>query len=904
MIYHPKTYKAAAWLLALSLTAGGTVSAAAVPYDTTSSETATDAAVTAASATPFSDVAPSHWAEKHISKLAFQGIIVGNNDLFRPSDSVTRQEAVVMAIRFAGLEGQLNRDEAVVFPTSFHVDNYFVPYVVLAFEKGLIDQIEQFAIADKEGKDWGSAKASREWVTKLMVKAIGKNADAIALADQSIPFADASAVGAGYAGYINEAVNLKLMNGVASNKFDPAGAVTRAMMAKLLSLAEGQYPVQYEGQTEGILTTAKDGSIGLYSDNGDQTYSTNASTVYARFDSEQLTTAANLVPNARVSVIVKNGTVQYIEQLSTEQQVETVSGTFDRLTPSSHKLWIWVNDEPVEIKYNDSLQIVDGEGNVLDASALTKDATVTVTRDKFRQTPIAISVQVASVPQNKTGSGTVQSVGASAITINNNGAAETWNVASDALLLNGSTLLDSLTAVKAGDQVSYEVKNDLITRLVVTKTTSAKTDTGVFDSADKEKITYKQNSSYVTKAVTDMTIINIEGMPTATLADLQKGDQLELTINASDQVTSVSVLNRKVELAVGVEIRNYDEKFKSLYVVDGTGNPQLLYFKTGSQIDFNGIAFTIDNALSSGLLTKGRKISVSYSGDTIIQVQLAYRYTGTVVSVDTTNAKLTISMNGALMTLPLQSPFVEQYNKPSSSLADIQVGDMITATMNQTQDKVSGIYIHHSVQMKVVSVNASTNRITLREGSNSPIEYAAGSVEVTDENGAKISLGSLATGNVVNVMFVGSAPSTMQRVTVSVGAVSRVEASQVTLVDYAGRTVSVPLGTGYTIMRSGVASTSFTALQTGDRVEARKDSKGNMLITVLASEQKKFFKYDSTSNTIQTKRASISDTNYKFTLTNVPLTSGGAVIQPTSLVDGDTLVLYYYDGKVIEIEKR
>jgi S-layer homology domain. len=904
MIYHPKSYKAAAWLLALSLTAGGTVSAAEVPYDTTSGVTVTDAAVSAASATPFSDVAPAHWAEKHISKLASQGIIVGNNGLFRPSDGVTRQEAIVMAIRFAGLEGQLDRDEAVVFPTTFHVDKYFVPYVVLAIKSGLIDRNEQFILADKEGKDWGSSKATREWVTKLIVKTIGKDAEALALGNQTIPFADASAVGEGYAGYINEAVTLKLMNGVANNKFDPAGAVTRAMMAKLLSLAEGQYPVNYAGQQEGILTMLKDGKLGLYTAEGEKTYTTSASTVFARFDQEQLSNAENMVSYARVSVIAKDGAAQYVELLGTEQQVETISGTFDRIIPSTHKLWIWVNDEPVELRYDDSLQVVDGQGNVLDVSALTKDATVKITRDKFRSSPIAISIQAANVPQSKTSTGTVQSVGASGITIISNGASETWNVSPDALLLNGNTLLDSLAAVKSGDQISYEVKNDVIVRLVVEVTNSAKVESGVYYSSDKKTITYLKDKKYETKPITDATVIHIEGMPTATLDDLQDNDQIELTINASDQVTKISVISRKVELAVGVEVRNYDADYKALNVVDGSGKLRSLYLKTNSQVVMNGVPFTIESAVSSGLLAKGRKITISYSGDTIVRIDLSFKYTGTVVSIDSTNAKLTISMNGTLMTLPMQTPYVDQFGKSSGALSDVQSGATITATMNQTQDKVGGIYIHRTLQMKVVSVNASTNKITVREGSSTATEINVSGTELTDENGVKISLGSLQAGNVINVNFVGSTPASLQRITINVGTVKSVDASQVTLVDYSGRTVNVPLGTGYSIIRNGASSAAYTAVQAGDRVEVRKDSQGKVQVTVLKSVEKKFFKYDSATNTIQTKRANLNDTNYKFSLAGIPLTSGGSGVSPTSLKDDDSLILYYYEDKLIEIEKR
>lgn len=53
----------------------------------------------------FSDVNLGFWAEKHIHKLAALDILKGNNGKFRPNDDVTQQEAITMAIRFMGLQG-------------------------------------------------------------------------------------------------------------------------------------------------------------------------------------------------------------------------------------------------------------------------------------------------------------------------------------------------------------------------------------------------------------------------------------------------------------------------------------------------------------------------------------------------------------------------------------------------------------------------------------------------------------------------------------------------------------------------------------------------------------------------------------------------------------------------------
>jgi len=57
----------------------------------------------AEAATPFSDVKDGHWAEKHINRLYLQGLITGYDDgTYRPSQPVSREEAVLIARRFRG----------------------------------------------------------------------------------------------------------------------------------------------------------------------------------------------------------------------------------------------------------------------------------------------------------------------------------------------------------------------------------------------------------------------------------------------------------------------------------------------------------------------------------------------------------------------------------------------------------------------------------------------------------------------------------------------------------------------------------------------------------------------------------------------------------------------------------
>ncbi|MNG11236.1 hypothetical protein D3C84_947580 [compost metagenome] len=50
-------------------------------------------------------------------------------------------------------------------------------------------------------------------------------------------------------------------------------------------------------------------------------------------------------------------------------------------------------------------------------------------------------------------------------------------------------------------------------------------------------------------------------------------------------------------------------------------------------------------------------------------------------------------------------------------------------------------------------------------------------------------------------------------------------------------------------------------------------------------------------------RAVITD-KFQYPLSGVALTSGGSVITPQSLEKENVLVLYYYEDKLVEIEKK
>ncbi|TYP72631.1 S-layer homology domain-containing protein [Paenibacillus methanolicus] len=894
--------------------------AAAFSLLTTSAWTGTVNKVEAAASTTaqtaatagFSDVTAKHWAAKHIAKLASQGIVKGINGQFKPNDNITHQEAVVMAIRFIGKESEVDPDSAVVFASGFEVSTYFKPYVTKAFELGLLDRDEEFKLAeDNPDTAWGSTKASREWVTKLIVKAINEQKKAESLASAASSFQDSAKIGADYVGYVNAGVELQLIKGITAEKFDPKGFITRASIATIFSRAEAKFAVKYAGQAGGIATTLTKDGITFYEGGSEKSYKLTANTLIYRHDSEQLSSLDKLVLYTNYLVIAdSNNNVLYLEQLDDTQQVEKVSGVVDRVLPASNTVWIWVNDEPVKVTYDAKTVVKDGSGSAIAISSLAKDSKVVVTRDKFRAAQQTLAIEVESAPVNKTIEGIVSGASAAntSITIVDpaTDASSTYSVAPDAIILwQGTVLAEGLAGIKNGDTVSVEVKNSKATKITVQQT-SALTVTGNFVKADASTMTinYTRNGVLEAKYVADNVEVLIDGLSGATLADLQKDDQIQLTLNGQQKVTSIKAINRSVKVMNGATILSFDADINALQVRDAVTNALLsVYLTDTTRVTTNDS--TIPLTAAKTMLVKNRKVSVGYVNDKAVFVQFVTQYSGKVLSVNTTTRQIKLDLgNNSSLTLPIIYDTVEMQGKYNATLADIKVGDTVTGLLNTDQNQFLSIRLHKQLQAEVVSTSDSGKKLTIKGSDGTTTEVSTAAIKLLGESGENVSLSAFAAGKIVNLTYVGTTPSSAQLVSVKVGRVTGVAADKITYIDYNGSVSTETLTSGYSVVKNGTTSASASVLAVGDRVEVRKGASGALLITALTGLNKTFDRYDAVTGTLYVRLASLSDTNYTFAVTSsTKVTQGDAAIALSALAADNKLVIYVYQGKVLEIVK-
>jgi len=212
----------------------------------------------------FSDVKSTYWGAKDISKLSMLGVVMGSGGKFDPEKSVTHEQFLVMAVRMLGYDGEAvaNKEKSLVF--SFGVTNYARGYVKAALDHHLISLAE----IPEQDASWGDSSASREWVSRVIIRLAGKEAEATDKMLAPTAFKDGDSIASELVGYVNEAVDLGIVNGFEDGSFRPAIAVTRSQAAALLNRASAYLAVKPGNAITGTVTAIDASGLSLMTDDG------------------------------------------------------------------------------------------------------------------------------------------------------------------------------------------------------------------------------------------------------------------------------------------------------------------------------------------------------------------------------------------------------------------------------------------------------------------------------------------------------------------------------------------------------------------------------------------------------------------------------------------------------------
>lgn len=237
----------------------------------------------------FNDIDEAQWASKHVMKMKAENIINGYEDgSFKPNKPVTRAEAVVLTLKAAGLQNEIDSvvvDSTVLtFKDAKNIPAWAQKAVALAVKKGFLEN-------DPKVNFQPNKAASREWVVKLVAKSLGLQPVNI-----NLPFSDADKISADTVGYVAAVVYKQLVSGFPDGSFQPNKPVTRAEFAVMLGLTTEEMPIpgkikskvvgtvvaiSTQGSvTSGVYAQVYQGSITLNTENDEDDNAQNITVTY------------------------------------------------------------------------------------------------------------------------------------------------------------------------------------------------------------------------------------------------------------------------------------------------------------------------------------------------------------------------------------------------------------------------------------------------------------------------------------------------------------------------------------------------------------------------------------------------------------------------------------------------
>jgi hypothetical protein len=169
----------------------------------------------------FDDVPEDHWAKGYIEELAMQGIVEGRDGNFEPNEPILRAEAIKLIMYGLNLDG--NSCNSEIFP-DLNQDDWFCEVATKAYDKGIV--------TGDDGYLYPARAISRTEAVKILLEAKGSEPPTLTENPfDDVPYED------WYAGYVYKAFKLGYVIGVGENLFEPSRNITRAEMAKIVSIA-------------------------------------------------------------------------------------------------------------------------------------------------------------------------------------------------------------------------------------------------------------------------------------------------------------------------------------------------------------------------------------------------------------------------------------------------------------------------------------------------------------------------------------------------------------------------------------------------------------------------------------------------------------------------------------------
>lgn len=505
-------------------------------------------AYTTAFAAKFADVTDANygWAVEAVDSMAADKIILGYEDgTFRPANTVTKLESLVLAARILGVNDSANKEIISVFTEKYGADieKYDIAYgsneLAFLLGKNIISTSE---LADYVGSSNASQGLKRYELAVLLTKAMGAEETVKKNLASVLDYADESSIPSFAKKYVEYVTEQGLMQGMSATEFSPNTEVTRAQMAVVL------YKLKNNAGFESFsaIVTNVDSLLGVIKLKGkdDEPYGyTVKEDVALRFEGEKI--ALDDVSIGYECVITTKKASLFSIDFITPDVEESFRGSISSIKNNSktgtstikfNKFLDSGENETVEYTTADSFNVTYvGEKSNVSALKTGDYAEVTLKKGKI--------TLIAAKPRTETVKGTVKEIYTSDLgvyvkltDVDNN---EVSYIAGNDITVNkNGTTSATLSEVRTGDSVSMTLEYGFITKIIATSKTS--NTNGFIEEINisaSPSVKIKLNGESKTYPLSSDVVITVNGT-SGTIYDLRLSTTAKITLE-SDTIVKI-----------------------------------------------------------------------------------------------------------------------------------------------------------------------------------------------------------------------------------------------------------------------------------------------------------------------------------------------------------------------------
>lgn len=770
----------------------------------------------------FSDVPSNHWALQQLDRVAARGIMGGYEDgTARPNNPVTQFEAIAMASRMMELSYDETTQKGTYLPFKYPDWNGAYGTAVSAYKAGLIDS----------GDFKHDGAASREWVAKLLIQALDAEDALSSVANDAWAFTDGDSIDSKYANYVKLAYDKGLIGGYTDKTFKPKNTVTRAELAAFLCRVENQLEKTASNVVRGEVTAVSGVKVTINATDGKtyNLYATTTSTLYDKTASKVGVT--EIKAGDTVYVVYKNNLLNYLEvqdakQTGTTTKDITLYGDIRAIISEKNTLIVMDEDGELHTIIADKdTSIKDKDNNTAYVFAdLQELMKVSMKINEKDQTASEIVIESDT---DGSRSGTIYNVDVyeKLITMKESTGLKTYDMASNMEVSISGMLTATASSLKEGDKATYTIVNGKMTAIAVGSSSDVYGGNATVKTVDTiNRILIYLNTAGDLKAAyyNNGFSVTFKDGQTGTVADLQQGDSIEITVS-NNQVTKLSVTSRTV--SEGLEVTVYDVNTSSELITVTANDGTLKSYELADNVK----VLLYGETSSLGMLKKGMKVQLTLQNNKVTRIQANDMVEGIVKAVNTASDTIQVTTEDGSYTYDVSDDVsVKRYKKTSSYLGTVSVGD--TVSMKVENDEVVQINVHEQIDMTVVDKTNSSGWLRLQDDDGNYTSRYIDDIDLYIDGAYAYKVSDINIGDEVVATFEGNTLTKLEVESHVNGVITAKNSSKetITVKTFSGDTRTVSLD-----------AANLKKLNVNDRVLIDPFSNGEKKVTVLKSKTEK-----------------------------------------------------------------